>query len=205
MTDVHDQFIVWQGSDAGLDVEIFYCDVEKDPLTSIQLTQNLTDDRHPQVDNKIIVWDGREQFVAAVSYVDMNDASPSTVQLPTEAALYDRLSDVKDNKVVWVASVGSFYHVFYYDLSDSSPSIVQLPDGSSHNWQPLIDNGQVVWRTENATGGQILAHRLVSSQTHQVADLPYSEISSLISQSDHHAWLFKRVEQKDLRPTGRGR
>ncbi len=195
MVSVHDQFIAWQGSDAGLDTEIFYCDLRQDPLAAVQLTDNATDDRHPQVENKIIVWDGSIASESAISYIDMNDSSPSIDQLAT-AALYDSLGHFRDGVIAWTASTGSFRQIFFYDLNDSPPEIVKLTDDGFHNLQPQVANGQIVWITREADGGQILAHELVSSLTDQVANLPHSEIMSVLCENDYHVWLSRGLNKR---------
>jgi hypothetical protein len=195
MVNVHDRFIVWQGADAGPDVEIFYCDLRQNPLDSVQLTDNAVDDRHPQVENKIIVWDGSSAFENTVSYLDMNDASPSINQLPT-AADYDNLSHFRDGVIAWTASSESFSQIFFYDVNDSQPGVVQITNDSFQNYQPRVAHGQIVWRTQEADGGRILAYNLVSTRTDPVADLPYSEIIRVLSENGRHVWLSKGLNRR---------
>ena len=187
---VDDRFIVWQGSDSGSDVEIFYCDLQVNPLAAVKLTSNTTDDRGPQVHDKIIAWNESSQDV--INFIDMNAAVPSIGQLPT-ALNYDRLSMVRDGIITWTAYTGSsISHVFYYDLNQAVPSIVQLTNNvTGTNFQPCIDSNKIIWYWDENDDSKIYAFDIATSAMNETADLPHSEVLGISSESNNPIWLSR--------------
>lgn len=204
--DIHDRLIVWQGSDDGNDVEIFYCDLRQNPTVAVKLTDNLTDDRHPRVYDRVIAWDGRSVGQETIFYVDM--VNPGLIyQLPTDAQ-FDRLSQVREGLIVWTASVGGNAQVFYCDLNATEPTIIQVTNNAYHNQEPLISAGEIIWRTEEGERSRILAYDVVLQTTEERADLPYSQITGISGSDGRTVWLslgahhriFVQSVEEDIAP-----
>ncbi|KIH78002.1 hypothetical protein SAMN05660860_02327 [Geoalkalibacter ferrihydriticus] len=192
--DIHDRLIVWQGSDEGNDVEIFYCDLKQDGTSTVKLTNNLIDDRHPQVHDRLIAWDGRSGGQDTIFYVDMENMG-LIHQLPTDAQ-FDRLSHVKNGLIVWAGSVDGNRQIFYYDLNAPEPTIVQVTNSAYHSHEPLVSDGEIIWRTEEGERSRILAYDLVSEETFEIADLPYSQVSSISGSDGSTVWLSRGANQR---------
>ncbi|MEZ4600104.1 MAG: hypothetical protein R2940_10005 [Syntrophotaleaceae bacterium] len=185
--NIHDRLIVWQGSDAGNDVEIFYCDLTQDGTPAMKLTSNATDDRHPRVHDRYIAWDGFSGGQETIFYVDMEN--PGNIQALPTPAQYDRLSHVREGLIAWTASVDDRGQVFYYDLDATEPAIIQVTDSAYHNYEPLISGGKIFWRTEEAARSRIMTHDPATATTVQLADLPYSQITMISAGNGYPVWL----------------
>jgi hypothetical protein len=188
---VHDRLIVWQGSDAGADVEIFYCDLRNGGTTAIKLTDNLTDDRHPQVHNGLIAWDAIIGGQEAIFFIDTKAASPTIQSLPT-ALSNDRLSHVRDGIIAWTAYKDNWSQVLYYDTKAALPAIVELTDSSAfHSYAPQIADGKIFWHAFDlqAGNGVIASFDILQSMTSDFRVLPNSDIMPVQAGNDQVVWL----------------
>lgn len=188
MPDIHNRLIVWQGSDAGNDVEIFYYDMSRNDQAARKLTDNLTDDRHPRVDNGIIAWDGRLNGEETISYMDMNADSPTLLQLPT-ALSYDRLSHIRDGVITWTASAGGIYQILCYDLNADTPGVVQVTNTGFANYEPVVDDGTILWRSEETSTARIMAYDVESASISELGELSNTKVTGLFSEGGGQVWL----------------
>ena len=151
-------WLVWQGDD-GDDFEIFQyqgrrhanCRRHKNCGRVVQLTDNESDDRSPQINDRgWIVW---ESGVGNNKEILLRKSKKKTIQLTD--------NDVEDygprinNKgwVVWTGFDGNDHEIFMHNKHEG---VMQLSDNDYDDYEPQINGqGQVAWGAQNGFSNEI--------------------------------------------------
>ena len=104
----------------------------------INLTNNNTSDRSPQISGKNIAWIGNDGNDDEIYFY--NHENGSVIQL-TDNDTYDSNPHINGNNVVWSSSDGNDNEIYFYDGSE----IIQLTDNDVDDNNPQVEDGNVAW------------------------------------------------------------
>ena len=105
---------------------------------SINLTNNDTSDRNPQISGKNIVWVGNDGNDDEIYFYDRDNSS--VIRL-TDNDTYDSNPNIDGNNVVWSSYDGNDSEIYLYNGSE----IIQLTDNDVDDDRPQVQDGNVAW------------------------------------------------------------
>jgi hypothetical protein len=128
--------LAWQCFD-GNDDEIFWYN----GTDTIQLTDNLYDDKMPWIHNGQVVWVGNDSLDDEIYFFN----GTHTIQL-TDNSVNDYWPQIHNGQVVWI-SFEADWEIYFYNGTNT----IHLATGDS----PQIHNGQIVWRGDDGSDEEI--------------------------------------------------
>ena len=128
----------------------------------IQLTNNLGDDRNPQIHNGMVTWEGWDGINDHEIF--LYDGI-STHRL-TDNAWDDGVPQIHNGMVTWYGSPVYGWEIFLYD----GTSTLQLTDNRLNDFISQIHNGMVTWYCYDGDDGEIFLYDGDQTPIYQLTD-----------------------------------